>query len=907
MSIKVLQLPSVRHQFIKQALNDEGVAWDQALHITTTPSLKSAIANVNGSHTAISILISEFIDMIVMPGMPGESHVSLPQISYKHMSDLYPKLSEWDSLVKGKRLNFNLRFNNLLRSLLRDDMSSDIALSIYDAKQTFYRTITNLIANGIYPDDILSNDPMTIWAQNTWHLIEKELPEICQIREDIWIDPNEFRRQLTPHSSSLHKRIFDALGLFFNNKAEKVIVYHGFFNYFATQWALFKLIDLLPNVTQIFIIHDDGINPAFETWRKYFDARWRLATPSQVHTIEKSTPHSSILQAAFKGEHIHNNGKLKLLECGSPTEFVTFISNEFAKATTNNNITKLYAADKPTINRYVERLGTFTQTRQIDLAKLPVGIFLIRLHEFLPTAFQPDICFHSDGIGDIIASGYLQVKSLHMSHLLPIWRKVTPFFDGCTTAISWLSRAESLYESIKKVNQSTHDYIHSNDIERINANADNLYKLAPWADITTNEANAIYEVILEINRLVSSIATKEQILLERHFAFIKRELERGMRNLPPQERTHIENKLTGFGIHLNEEIYVDELVSVVDMILGRTISVDVFGQDEDNPSDIVSSLRSLDALGFNRTSSSIHLANIADGVFPSAISAVGWPFNISDFEVHAEPISVQLLKTRQEYTHLGDLYLLWLALDGVEDASITISWIANVAGEPYNRSAILDLLALPHARVGNHVIDMIGGIEVQHTDRLTEGQALIQAPIPHSHDVSFALEQRVWNLINKRARSSHILCHRRFAMQWGVGPTIAFQSTHLQEMLYGNMHGASHIHQSQISSQLVENLWPHLTPGEKVSRITAGRVRPGGAQIEWMYTLGGSNKPQNVDYHSRAYRVALGVDTQQMQTLTAKHYLPKGHTEPTKAHLCANCPVRVRCMDALDTTLTQPD
>lgn len=900
MTIKVLQLPSVRHQFIEQALNAEGVAWRDALHITTTPSLKTAIANAQGEDTAVSVLISEFIDMIVMPGMPGDSRVQLPQITYTNVRDLYPTLSQWDSLVKGKRLNLNLRFNNSLRGLLRDNNRTEIALSVYDTRRSFYKTITNLIANGIYPDDVQTDDPVADWAKNAWRKLEHDLPDICQIRQDMWIDPNDFRENYTSHAQSLRQRIINALELFFGTKTKKVLVYHGFFNYFATQWALVKLLNFIPNVEQIFITHDDGINPAFETWRKYYDERWRLAKPKKVYNNTTPTNHASILLSSFKGEKIvatNTSSSLQLLECSSPAEFVNFVSRDYF-STKNNTSPKIYAADKPTINRYIERLGSFTQSRQVDLAKLPVGTFLVRLHEFLPTAYQKEIVLNADGLGDIIATGFLKTKTQNITNLLQTWRKVTPFFDGCDASSTWISRAKLLQNTIRQMNDLTEYQSHLEDIKRINTLASNMYKLVPWADISTDEADAIHGVINETVRLVESIATKEQIKLEHHFTFIKRELERGMRDLPPQERKHIEEKLTGFGIYLDEEIYVDELVSVVDMILGRTIPVDVFGQDEENQYDIVLSLRSLDALGFNRTTHPIHLANIADGVFPTTASVSLWPFKLDELQQLGEPISIQILETRSKYSHLEDLYLLWLALDGVEDAPITISWIANIAGETYNRSAVLDLLALPNHRVGQHVIEMIGGIPVTKSDLSSDSRALVTTPPPLSRAISYTDEHTIWSGIDKHARAAHILCHRRFAMQWGVGPTIAFQSSHHQEMLYGNMHGAGQMRVNNITPALVEALWPHLTPGEKSSRINAGRVKRGGARPSWMYTLGGSQDGN--DYHSRAYQVAFGKNTQAMQQLESGNFLPKGHTDINKGHICANCAVRIRCAYAID-------
>ena len=65
----------------------------------------------------------------------------------------------------------------------------------------------------------------------------------------------------------------------------------------------------------------------------------------------------------------------------------------------------------------------------------------------------------------------------------------------------------------------------------------------------------------------------------------------------------------------------------------------------------------------------LHLANMAEDAFPTAAQAVGWPFTLDDLRASTddavEPVTAGLLETRAQTAGLSDLYLFWLALDGV--------------------------------------------------------------------------------------------------------------------------------------------------------------------------------------------------------------------------------------------------
>ena len=909
--ITVLKMASVQQPQIVHALQEEGVEWQQALHITTTTSLRRTIIETDG----FALLMQQFIDLIITPTIPNRDQRTnhhkpflFPITEFPHRNDanFADRHRDWINHITSYRMQFALRFNNLLRRQLRianSTIESDIARTIYESRQTFLKSIQNLIGSGITPDEINTDDPVVQLATRIWRTIEahESLADITQIRTDLWIDPLEFQEQYTPRSQSLRQRIEQALArLFVNNTEPRTIVYHGFFYYNPPQWALFHLLKHSPNLRQIFIVHDDGQNPAFESWRKYYDARWLMPPAKIVATSHTPTPAADALTKAFQGAHIDAsqlNAHLNLLECGTPAEFVMHI-NQHAALINTAHPPKLYAADASTMNRYVERLGISSQHALIDLSKLPIGSFLIRIHECIPTHKREHVQFTVAGIHDIIASGYLLIEGNPCQQLAHIWQQVSPFFAGCTTADSWKNRARVLHKQLHNIALQNPPKDTTDDFTRINDAAFNLYRLAPWADITVEQARLIRRIIYEIDRLVNSIADKEQVQLEKHFSFLRRELASAMRHTPPEKRAEIEAKLTGIGMQPDQEVFVDELIDVVHMILGRTIPVDATGEDiEPEYPNIVAGIRSVDTLAMQPTPTAIHIANLADGSFPTNHTAIGWPFSINDISNHAEMLSMQLQKTRVQYAQLGDLYLLWVALDGVINQPITLSWISNIAGDLYNRSALLELLALPAKRHGiQHIAQQIGGLSTQKTQPPYFGDELLFPPKPHHIRYKHS-DDSVWQHIHPYAKAAHVICHRRFVLQWALGPHIGFGTSHTQTMLYGNLIGASELPTSDIEETIVTNLWDFLTEGERASCRNEKRVGISGADPAWLHILAGSKHDSTMQ--SLAYKTALGTYKQPLNRNAPDTFIPDGQLQHAK-HNCERCPVRLRCAVALD-------
>lgn len=906
----VLKFPSIRLPHISDTLTDMQVSWQDALHITTTASLRRTIQD----HDGFALLMPQFVDLIITPTFPNrdpqtQHHrpmlfpiTDFPHRTHSNFADLHQR---WTYNIMSYRMHLALRFNNVVRQQLRTanpGTEYDITQAIYESRQTFFKSVQNLISSGIFPHQIQSADPVVQRATTIWQTVEQQesLSDMLQIRTDLWIDPREFIEQMTPHAISLRQRMLQALDrLYATPQTPRTIVYHGFFYYNPSQWALFHLLKHIPGVQQIFIVHDDDHNPVFESWRKYYTPQWFMPQSTSVAIAHTPTAAATAFYAALQRQPIaaeQLQSHLTLLECSTPAEFVSHINHRAALINTEHP-PKLYAADAATINRYIDRLGISAQHSMTDLSKLPIGSFLMRIHECIPTYKHHHMRFTGDGIYDIIASGYLNVDGQSCQHYAPLWRQILPFFAGCDNANDWLHRAHTLSHQIVAI-----EHIHpttppENDAHRIRQQAQNFYHLLPWADLTSAQAHDIARILTEIHRLVASIATKEQVKLEQHFEFLRRELAEAMRTIPVEKRHEIDSKLTGIGMHPDQEIFVDELVDVVHMILGRSLPIDATGQEiEPEIPPTVANLRSIDTLGMQPITSEIHIANLADGIFPSQSIGIGWPFTYTDVANHEQLPSMQLQKFREQYTYLGDLYLLWLALDGVIGQPITLSWISTIAGETYNRASLLELLALP-ARP--QLAAVLGGLPTQKTAPAYLGEQLHHPPLPVEVQASPSSTTGHLHDMHRFAQAAYVACPRRFAIQWGMGPSISFTSRHTHNMLYGNFLGASEQYRRFFDPNIIEQLWSFLSEGEKTSSYTAKRVGARGAKPAWMHILAGSRTGNTIQ--SKAYQVALEERHEPLRYVTRGQFLPDIAFSYHAHQICERCPIRLRCAVALET------
>jgi len=902
---------AVREEHLRAILDAEGTSWESALHISATTSLARTIR----SSGSVALPIATLLDLIVLPGLTGEMALPLlgfPGPSMLTADDPQPydaAVSAWQQLASGRRLRLGIQFDDYLRKFVRTEVPEQaVGRVLVRSRRELSRTVHTLIAAGVHPADLSPNDTVARTAATAWARLESDIPALTAVRDDLWINFEDFESQSSPHAQDLRTRIEQALDCAFGaTEGRRVIVHHGFYFFTPPQWALFQLLRRIPTVDQIFVIHDDGNNRAFETWRRFFNEKWSMPIPRPAQVSSGVTHAAAAFRDALGGERIDDHAigqNVRILECRSPAELVREWRLESLQVEERGRAPKRFAADAKSVERFVRRLGKDSGSGPVDLAQLPIGSFLLAIHDCIKPVAKGRLAvtLSSDALIDIVASGYLdsggQTGSPHSD--VAGLRRALPFFRGCISGEQWRERAMDLHRLvIAEVTPLGGRDTALSDVDRIRTAVDNPLRLVPWGDLSPDEAATVAAVVTATVALVNEIASRERVALKDHLQFLRRKLQQGMQDLPEEERQQITAKVDGFAVGLEDEIDVDGLIDVVAMLLGRTAEFDATG-DSESPEGAVGELRSLDALGFRRLKQGMHVANLADGTFPSRVPAVGWPFRADDMRAAAasvDPVIVEILEARAENAALSDLYLLWLALDGVEpEHPVTFSWISNLGGEPRNPSSILSLLTVPKG-VSDAVANRAGGLKVDSVIPAGDMAALTERPEPLGPALSEAQVREALLKLDSRATASSRACARRFAIEWALGPSAAFQSDHHQTMLFGNVVGAL-VRLTGLdvfgAVRACNDLWRHLTIGQRASSLAKAVVKPAGRSANglWILTLDG--RKGGAEPLDRAYQAAVtGVapDPKVMAPPNSQ-YLPPG---VDNAEVCAHCPVRPRC------------
>lgn len=922
-TIKVIELASVRHEEICVALDGMGLRWEDVCHVTATTSLAQTIAR-HTTRPCVAIWIAGLTDLITSPGRPGEYQYPItgfpgPSVledagwaAYREAANL------WSSGLSGRHINLTVRMNDVLRDWAYGDSSNrEMGRMLVKSRRGFAQTLQTLISSGAKPDQVGKTSPEAVKAAEAWATIERELPALTSLRDDLWVKPEDFIKGLTEHARDLRARIEAALTAVFGEASGKrTIVYHGFYFYTPPQWALFQLFQAMPDVNQIFVIHDDGESPVFEIWRNFFHPSWRMPWPDRIPTREGVTLPADALRRALSGEQIDAetlSESLRLVEYPSPSEFVGHCRQELALASNEGEEQPtLFAADSRTISRYFRRLGSASTAVRADLAQLPIGAFLLALHDCLtPNQGGAGVRIEMtiEALIDIVGSGFLQVGGGQIigPESVALLRRTAPFFRRCVTTDEWTGRAQSLHWLIRDrvTPLGASDPAQSDEV-RLRVASKNPLRLAPWADLSVQQAQRVESIVTGVAELLTALADQERIRIEDHLGFLRRELERGMRELPPALQNEIRARVDGFSVELDGDIDVQGIVDVVRMLLGQQPEIEtVFDEDEE---EVVGSLRNLDALGMTRGARDIHLANLADGAFPARAADFGWPFTLTD--ISFMPISREILQARIDLAPLADLYLVWLALDGMEPGKkVILSWISDVAGEPRNRSSVLGLLAVPESR-SDAVKQRTGGLTVQPAPSLggEEARYSVPEPLPSeaADDAFVDIEER----LSPRTLASVLMCPRRFALQWGMGPSAAYMQAYQQSILYGNASVALTKWRLMPSVRTAEEVCRLLWSGMSEAEISSSHTnRRDLSYPEWILTLGGAGNRN--DSQSMAYQAARGMVTIPLNVITEvrDRLLPErgdatvGQTAMPEN--CKRCPVKPRCAvwaDSRDVT-----
>jgi hypothetical protein len=908
-------LPEVTEGVLREAFARQGLVWEGCLHVAATGSLAKAMRRTGTPALSIATLL----DIVAWSGMPADrakdpsEFPSLTSVVDGRVKEFDAALKQWSNEIAGRHLSLGVSADLRLRRFLDTDAPDREASRVLRrAVRDLRRSVQAAATAGFQPDDFEDADAVPRVALAAWRRLDTELPELFRLRDDVWIDPEEFADGSTPRAVQLRERIEAILDQLLAGPGGRwTIAYHGFYFFTPHQWAWFQLLRSHGKIDQHFIVHDDGSGRAFETWRRYFDERWEMPRPESVSGLTPpATPDGSrarALAAALSGSDVPASTKsqpTRLVECTSSTEFIELWRLQRSKALADDRPKPvLFAAGAGDIERMVQRLDFDPSTAAVNLAELPIGQFLLALHSCVETRAdgRHRLVLNRAQLVDMVASRLLDVghserdPSVHVA----AFERAMPFFDDCTLLADWVARAQVLERLVvSEVSAFGQRTTGLTDRQRIQVAVSNPLRLVPWADLSELEVSVVRETIGRVTELAERVMSAEGRDPNQYLGWIREQLRRGMANLPPEERRVVEDKLRGVGTMSEGEFDVEGIIDVVHLLLGRQAEFG-FDGDSENDSVVARELRNLDALGFAPSRADVHIANLVDTEFPARFQAFRWPFveRLLKPSRQISTVSVEIFRTREETAALSDLYLFWLALCGVDSsATLTLSWIAEMGNEIRNPSSLVMLIAaLDHKE--KVLRDAVGGLVVERADqsmKLPADRTLpaLRAPQCTNEELISAISQ-----LDPSATSASFVCARRFALQWAMGPSGAFQTAHTQRMLFGNVQGALEKNRRwavapSAAIRLTKDLWRQFTRGERMSSQKKRVVNPsGGAPWEWIYTLGGQGK--GTDGLSMAYQAARDGSHPLPETI-----VPLGGVLPTPTvseRACNMCPVKPRC------------
>lgn len=922
-SMTAIALPSVRAIDLSIALTRLGTSWNEADHVTATVSLSRTMQSTTDR---VALPVAALLDLIVLPAHPPESGLDLhgfpdQSVLTRSASEYGESSAEWRRRAGWCQFQLEFLLGNALQKAVRTGaLPLQEGTILLRNRREFLKSISTLAAAGMRAADLAPSAPLPQAAAQAWEMLETDVPAFPTLRDTLWVDPAEVAAGASPQGRRVALLLRDALRAAFGplaDGARRTVVHHGFYFYTPPQWQLFQLLGSLHEVDQVFVVHDDGQNPAFKSWRQFFlENDWELPALEYVHTPYRPARCAAEFQSALTGRPIDSPRlaeQAQVLSYRNAAEFARHwtVSRDRGKEQPG---TTFYGAGSKTLARLVRRIDRDQRSGQVNLSELPVGSFLLALHRCIhPTpGGPPKVRITSDRLLDIVSSGYLDVPGGADAPAVAALRRCIQFFDGCDRADQWANRAEALQRLIvdEVAPRGARDADLS-DVERVKTAVGNDLRLLPWADLTIGEAKFVRDAIHAVVRLLEETVARETATFNEHLTTLRKRMERGLQDLPAADADEVRSKFASFGEIGDTPVHVDEVVAIVQMVLGRTPEFNAAGDDSEDDNTLVRPVRSLDSLGFMPSDRPLHLANLSERSFPSSVPQLGWPFRNDDITPAARvthEISLGILKARSDSAGQGDLYLLHLALDGAlnrdtldpNEIPLTLSWIKDLNRELHDPSPLVTLITAPGGpdkRAANYV----GGLSIRAWAGPANAPAVREVLKPISEDAPPDLPGALRRLDGRAAAIGHA-CSRRFALQWLVGDTAAYRSPHHHAMLYGNVLGM--MARSGLSEhdarRVCDDLWRHFTAGERASSEANAVIYPGSNTAdEWILTLISRWPPP----YETAFRAAGNQRRGSPPTPPSPDqlappdltFLPAGVND---SEICRHCPVRDRCLAA---------
>lgn len=897
-SWRSVALPGLEREEMLMSLAEEGLLWEGAMHVVATQSLAEVFLK-NGDK---SVTIANLIDLISLPalgpalGLKIDTYPSFPvEITKETLEEFKKARKRWSSTASYVKTKHAWIFDQFLTKYLRDNPSNDELQVLRLSRKSLRKTIQNLENSGLSPHDItpqhnLSSEALTFWR----HLSEApEYKFVSYARRDFWC---------YEENSGLSSRLDQALALLLGEQSDQVTIYlHGFYFYTPLQWAVFKTLKNHPKVNLVFVIHDDGKSKSLESWRRFFSVSLGLPGVEYIGKPRSDgTGNLNVFDDALSGRFVDKTrSSARVLSFENPTHLVRYLrhDNEIRIAE-GRDPQLIFGAREKDLQRFTQRLSGSLVNSTVALYQLPVGMFLVSLHACIRTDASNKLTLKMS-FDDFMAMIPYVIQSSSDLHLsVKQVSDFREFFSDCDSLDSWLTRASLLPANAQVIEGLGSDAIGYNAL-----------KLLPWAAYPQAESKAVEELVKLVCGLVEEIGRLHRVGLEDYAKFLRHHLEQALKSADKELHDEVISRMEMFNLGDEFQVEVSGLVEIVQKLVGRESAYDE-DEDEDetrNDTIFVKPLQALDALAYSPSESDIFLANLSDRAFPSKKNIRLWPFAESEVFPASESsaFGYELLKLNEECAALGDLYLLRTAFSGTPlEHQVFITWLEESLGEKNNPSpAVAMMLEIPKATEAVYAAS--GGLPVTKPKILNiEAEGFSPPRLSSVAPASYQADSHTDLEISAAA-----FCERRFALQWFMGGSPAFQSTHLQNLLYGNMISylvkAFRVDESR-AVQICDGIWPHLPKSVRDSSIQKRAIKPAsGADYRWIYTLGGShmgrvNSETSFGRMHGAYQLLLGKTdrTRFAPNLASSTGLIPVGPIGVKTHvesLCNMCPVSKVC------------
>ena len=910
---RAIALPSVRKEHIENALSNLNLGWQKVGHITATSSLCKSIRGSDG--TAHNI--GQFIEMLVFQSMPNPYSLNLTEfpdakLMSANLTEYEKQESAWRAIVSGRQMKIGLEFNQSFRDFLsKTDCDSSVKSILRREKKSIRQGVQTLLGSGFGYENIEissstdSSQPIKAAVVGAWRYLEENFRPLNSYRDFLWIDKDEYISQKTQQSRAVRKILLGVIDIAFGETlGERTIIHHGFYFYTPPQWALFQLLRNTPGINQLFVIHDDGVNPAFESWRKFFRADWWMPEIEYQHARELPTNQAAAFGGILKGirpSFPELGENVSLFKCRTPADFTRHWMQ--AKEQPDKQRPQLFAALPEEVERFVELDFNSGVISNSNLAYLPVGVFLLGVHRSIDISNIDNVKISIQGetLIDIASTQFIEGE-FNVSRLVNTLKRALPFFQDCLTPLDWQNRVTLLKDEVMpQISAKGPRRESDSDLVRVDSIVNNPIRLASWIDLSEAELEELFSFLKEAVNLIEQVANSESRNLRSYLDFIGSKLETGLRNESIQVQQEILKKISGFSIGTDNKYDIDGLIEVVEILLGQQAEFSGIGEDIFNFTALP--LRALDSLGLIRSKGDVLVTNLADGAFPSRNNPFPWPFTLDSLQGEYDVISREILQARLDFSTLSDLYLIWLALDGVESESkVVLSWIAELPGEVRDLSSLVKLLLKPE-RLSPLISGYVGGLPLDFPTGLLQIDATKEAAVPLETSASISQIEIAISKVNRTALASTFACKRRFAIQWALGPSAAFRSEHTQRMLDGNFQTILFEEYGlplEFSEMLRDKIWIFMSQGQRASSLAKRVIKKKGqgARPPWIFTMSGSAKENKIGAYDKAYRAALGTKSPptfgEITESDAK-FLPAGVND---FKICKMCPVKSNCSQA---------